>query len=169
MITLQDHIEELRAELRGCLSRRERDHRGRADSRHRGTQGTGPRRRGRSAAWMRGRRCASFSMPDRLAGARPRIASTSAAPAAGATPFVFGRDGSPDEQICEIPHMECAAAGTHGGPARTERQGSRLRPSASTPTCSSNSQPIRIARGCGAMRHPLTFVTCRLQVSGRWR
>jgi hypothetical protein len=24
MITLQDHIEELRAELRGCLSRRER-------------------------------------------------------------------------------------------------------------------------------------------------
>ena len=51
MITLQDHIEELRAELRGCLSRRERaaieaeltaaiaaqkEHDGAAETRHQG-------------------------------------------------------------------------------------------------------------------------------------
>jgi hypothetical protein len=40
-------------------------------------------------------------MPDRLAGARRRIASTSVAAANGATQFVIGRDGSRDEVIAK--------------------------------------------------------------------
>jgi hypothetical protein len=40
-------------------------------------------------------------MPDRLAGARRWIASTSVAPANGVTPFVIGRDGLRDEVISE--------------------------------------------------------------------
>jgi hypothetical protein len=54
MITLQDHIDELRAELRGCLDRRERaEIAAELESGHRGTQGAGPRRRGQQATRMR--------------------------------------------------------------------------------------------------------------------
>jgi hypothetical protein len=79
-------------------------------------------------------------MPDRLAGARRWIASTSVAPANGATAFVIGRDGLRDEVISELPRIDRMVAGTHGGAARTARQRSRVRPSAATATCSSNSQ-----------------------------
>jgi hypothetical protein len=79
-------------------------------------------------------------MPDRLAGARRWIASTSVAPANGATRFVIDRDGLRDEVISELPRIYRVVAGTHGGAARTARQRSRVRPSAATATCSSNSQ-----------------------------
>ena len=39
-----------------------------------------------------------------------------------------------------IPRIDRVVAGTHGGAARTARQRSRVRPSAATATCSSNSQ-----------------------------
>jgi hypothetical protein len=79
-------------------------------------------------------------MPDGLAGARRWIASTSVAPANGATRFVIDRDGLRDEVISELPRIDRMVAGTHGGAARTARQRSRVRPRAATATCSSNSQ-----------------------------
>jgi hypothetical protein len=45
-----------------------------------------------------------------------------------------------DEVISELPRIDRMVAGTHGGAARTARQRSRVRPSAATATCSSNSQ-----------------------------
>jgi hypothetical protein len=57
-------------------------------------------------------------MPDGLAGARRWIASTSVAPANGATRFVIDRDGLRDEVISELPRIDRVVAGTHGGAAR---------------------------------------------------
>ena len=103
----------------------------------------------------------------RQVGKRPRLDRVYAGrPSKWGNRFVISRDGSRDEEIAKIPRMDCAAAGTHGGAARTARQASRVHPSAVTPTCSSNSQtaevlqPISIARGCGAMRHPSLAGCC---------
>jgi hypothetical protein len=85
MIALYDHIQELRAELRGCIMTcRERaaveaelvaaiaalqEHEGTVEARRQGEGGGA---------------CASFSMPGRSAGNRCQIASMSFAPANGA-------------------------------------------------------------------------------------
>jgi hypothetical protein len=71
-ITLHDHIEELRAELRGCLNRRERAKIAaelEATTRHSRSRATPPRRTGRLDE---GRQpSAIFSMPDGSAGPAP--------------------------------------------------------------------------------------------------
>ena len=86
MITLQNHIDELRAELRGCLTRRERAKVAAEltaaiaalKEQDRAAEANRPQDEGRQL-------CARFSMPDGSAAGRRRIASTSVAPANGAT------------------------------------------------------------------------------------
>jgi hypothetical protein len=99
MIALYDHIQELRAELRGCMTRRERAT-VQAELAAIGTDRNRPRRRGASTERrevimckvMNARQVGKHATTDRVYVGRP---------SKWGNPFVIGRDGSRDDVIAK--------------------------------------------------------------------